>query len=373
MSRYGYGGGYGGWAPYVSVGQKIAKGHAAAKKLAAKEKRQPQPIKLDGKKIAKTFWGLKWCENLDKYQDISNRLPRGATYVRNGSVADLVIEPGRVRAIVGGSEAYTIDIKIKTLAAADWKSISRDCAQEIESLLDLLQGRFSDGVMQRLTRTDGGLFPRNNEITMSCSCPDYAGVCKHIAATFYGVAARLDQQPDLLFKLRNVDHLELISHATNAASLDQALGGAGDGSLAESDLGSLFGIELESSAPPATSKIKKSKTKPPAQRALPKRAATVAQRVKPASPVPTPQPKKSSAATPVPASPAIKPATKAKAKAKAISKAKSKPVARPSASKKPSPKVARTAVVTTAKKSTSASPKPPPTAAKKQPSKPKPK
>ena len=366
MSRYGYGGyggGYGGWAPYVSVGQKIALGHAAAKKLAAKENRQPQPIKLDGKKIAKTFWGLKWCENLDKYQDISNRLPRGATYVRNGSVADLVIEPGRVRAIVGGSEAYTIKIEIKTLAAAEWKSISHDCAQEIESLLDLLQGRFSDGVMQRLTRTDGGLFPRKSEISMSCSCPDYAGVCKHIAATFYGVAARLDQQPDLLFKLRNVDHLELISHATNAASLDQALSSAASGSLDNSDLESLFGIELESTTPPTTSRIKKSKTKPPATRPLSKKAATVAKRVKPAPPVPTPKPKKSTPATRAPASPAIRLATKAKAKAK--------PVASPPATKKPSPKVARTAVVTTASKSTSATPPAKKSAAQKKSSKPK--
>ncbi len=260
------------WAPYVPVGQKIAKGHAAAKKLAAKEGRAASPVKLDGKKIAKTFWGLKWCENLERYQDISNRLPRGATYVRNGSVTDLVIEPGRVRAIVGGSEAYTIKIEIQTLKPAVWKAIGQDCAQSIDSLLDLLQGRFNEGVMQRLTQADGGLFPHSNEIKMSCSCPDYATVCKHVAATFYAVAARLDTQPELLFKLRNVDHLELIRQATTAANLDQAFGAADGSTLSDGELGDIFGIEMETPSPragkrspkPATTRQKAAKPQPAA-------------------------------------------------------------------------------------------------------------
>ncbi len=258
---------YGGWGPYIPVAKKIALGHTAAKKLAKKEGREPTPVTIEGRKIGKTFWGEKWRENLERYRDFDNRLPRGATYVRNGSVADLVIESGQIRAIVGGSEAYTINIKIQTLKSAVWKAILRDCAQEIDSLFDLLQGRFTDGVMQRLTRTDGGLFPRPNEITMSCSCPDYAGVCKHIAATFYGVAVRLDSQPELLFKLRSVDHLELISHATSAGNLDRALHDKSESGLSNSDLSQIFGIELESSsdpsladsAPPPASKGRKKK------------------------------------------------------------------------------------------------------------------
>lgn len=247
--RYSGYGGYGQWAPYVPVGQKIALGVKAAKQLAKKERREPAHIKIEGRKIATTFWGLKWCENLERYQDFSNRLPRGATYVRNGSVADLVIEAGKVRAIVGGSEAYTIEIKINTLAPKDWQNIGRDCAQEIESLLDLMQGKFNEGVMRRLTQAEGGLFPHKKEISMKCSCPDYAGVCKHIAATFYGVAARLDRQPELLFKLRNVDHLELIGQATAAANLDRAFGSGSGNTIADSELGSIFGIELEKATP----------------------------------------------------------------------------------------------------------------------------
>jgi uncharacterized Zn finger protein len=260
MSWYGYGD----FAPYVPVATKIARGHAAAKKLAAREGRSPAPVKIEGRKIAKTFWGIKWCENLERYRDYANRLPRGATYVRNGSVADLVIEPGCVRAVVGGSEAYTINIKIKTLPPAVWNAIGRDCASEIESLFDLLQGRFSDAVMTRLTRAEDGLFPRPNEITMSCTCPDGAGVCKHIAATMYGVGSRLDVRPELLFTLRKVDHHELIGHAATTANLDQSLSSADGMALSDGELRDIFGIEMEPSAKTAgkkpTRKTVKNKT-----------------------------------------------------------------------------------------------------------------
>ena len=233
------------WGPYVSVSEKKELGRAAAAKLAKKEGRDPCPVQAVGRELAKTFWGKKWCENLDRYSSIANRLPRGATYVRNGSVADLVIESGRVRAIVGGSEAYTVTIRIGTLSSKTWKAIQRDCASGIETLLELLQGRFSTQVMTRLTQERGGLFPEKSEISMSCSCPDAAGVCKHIAAVFYGVAVRLDQQPELLFRLRNVDHLELPGRAGVAAALDEALGVSSQGEFAEGDLGNIFGIELE--------------------------------------------------------------------------------------------------------------------------------
>lgn len=233
------------WGPYVSVSEKKELGRAAAAKLAKKEGRDPCPVQAVGRELAKTFWGKKWCENLDRYSSIANRLPRGATYVRNGSVADLVIESGRVRAIVGGSEAYTVTISIGTLSSKTWKAIQKDCASGIETLLELLQGRFSTEVMTRLTQERGGLFPERSEISMSCSCPDAAGVCKHIAAVFYGVAVRLDQQPELLFRLRNVDHLELTGRAGSAAALDAALGVSSQDEFAGEDLGSLFGIELE--------------------------------------------------------------------------------------------------------------------------------
>jgi len=239
---------FGGYRPYVPVARRRASAATFAAKLAKKEKRTLEPIELTGRTIAASFWGKAWCENLESYSDFANRLPRGRTYVRNGSVIDLVIERGKVRAIVSGSDIYRVSIDIKTLSKPDWSRIKKDCASSIDSLIDLLQGRFDQGIMQRLTQPEGGLFPQPDEIAMKCSCPDWAGMCKHVAATLYGVGARLDTAPELLFTLRNVDHLELISQAVDADNLDQNLRGHTDVALAGADLGEIFGIDLDAGA-----------------------------------------------------------------------------------------------------------------------------
>ena len=243
MSRYdNY---YGDWAPYVPVAQRQAKAAKYAAAVAKKEKRTLAPVKIEGRTIAKSFWGKAWCDNLERYSDYSNRLPRGGTYVRNGSVVDLQIGKGSINAIVSGSEVYTIKIKIATLAQEVWEKIKKDCSRSIDSLLDLLQGKFDQGVMERLTQKEDGLFPRPKEISLDCSCPDSAGMCKHIAATMYGVGHRLDSSPELLFQLRAVDHLELIGAAVSADNLQKSLASANDNALAGNDLGELFGIELD--------------------------------------------------------------------------------------------------------------------------------
>ena len=231
--------------PYVPVAQRRAQAAKYAAKLAKKEKRTLSPIRLTGRLIAASFWGKAWCENLERYSDFENRLPRGRTYVRNGSVIDLHIERGKVRAVVSGSEVYRVTIDIKTLAAATWTRIKTDCSRSIDSLIDLLQGRFEQAIMQRLTQRDSGLFPQPREIKMTCTCPDWAGMCKHVAATLYGIGARLDSAPELLFTLRAVDHLELISQAVAADNLTEALQGDGKPALAASDLGEIFGINLD--------------------------------------------------------------------------------------------------------------------------------
>lgn len=236
--------GFYGFREYVPAAQKRARGLKHAASVAKKEGRELSPVTIEGRKIAKTFWGLAWCDNLQRYSDFSNRLPRGATYVRNGSVLDLVIQPGRIEAIVAGSEAYTVKITITELSKATWQTIKRDCTTSIDSLLDLLAGKFSDGVMQRLTRRDDGLFPAPKEIKMQCSCPDSSYCCKHLAAVMYGVGSRLDKQPELLFTLRKVDPQELVSQAVSAGNLEHELAGE-PGTLNDQDLGALFGIELD--------------------------------------------------------------------------------------------------------------------------------
>src|SRR5688572_26552327 len=239
---------YYGFRPYVGVAERRAK---AKRELAKLEKKghKASPVVIDGRRIAATFWGTAWCDNLESYSDFENRLPRGRTYVRNGSVCDLQIEPGKVSARVCGSELYRVTIKIKPLADAVWKDVKRQCAGQIGSLVELLQGRLSKGVMEVVTRRDGGLFPKPKEIQMSCSCPDWAGMCKHVAATLYGVGARLDHEPELLFRLREVDHLELIAQAGEAPVATSAT--AGKKIIAADALGDVFGIDLDVAPAPA--------------------------------------------------------------------------------------------------------------------------
>jgi uncharacterized Zn finger protein len=254
---------YYGFKPYVPVARRRAQAAKYAAGLAKKEKRQLAPVKIEGRKIASSFWGQAWCDNLEQYSDFANRLPRGRTYVRNGSVIDLQIKPGLVEAIVSGSDIYRVEIEIETLSRPLWTKIKQDCGQSIHSLLDLLQGRFDQGIMQRLTQREEGLFPQPKEIEMECSCPDWAGMCKHIAAVLYGVGARLDAAPEMLFTLRSVDHLELISQAMAADNLEQSLTARGEQSLAGTDLGQMFGIELDQ-APAAAKKPRKGRTLPAA-------------------------------------------------------------------------------------------------------------
>ena len=146
----------------------------------------------------------------ESFSDFANRLPRGRTYVRNGSVCHLALGKGTIDALVCGRDLYTVAIRVKPLPSKLWADITRQCAGQIASLLDLLKGRLSDGVMAVVTDQRRGLFPQPDEITMRCSCPDWAVMCKHVAAVLFGVGARLDQAPELLFRLRGVDHEELV-------------------------------------------------------------------------------------------------------------------------------------------------------------------
>ena len=203
---------YFGWHPYVPVAEKRRQAERKLAKL-KKQGHSVAPVKIEGRTIAKSFWGKSWCTNLERYSDYENRVPRGRTYVRNGSVVDLQIAKGKVTAMVAGSSLYKINITIAPVAAARWKAICRDCAGTINSLVELLQGRLAKGVMDRVCREGDGLFPSPEEIKLSCSCPDWADMCKHVAAALYGVGARLDEKPQLLFVLRGVDENELLARA----------------------------------------------------------------------------------------------------------------------------------------------------------------
>lgn len=232
--------GYSSWGRYVPVAERRAN---AAKLLKASQKKGVafNPVVVEGRSISKTFWGKAWCDNLEAYSDYENRLPRGRTYVRNGSILDLQISSGQVSAKVMGSQLYRVTVTIAPMAADLWHRLVAACTGKIDSLIELLQGRFSHSVMEILTKQENGLFPKPKEISMKCSCPDWAEMCKHVAATLYGVGSILDRQPESLFVLRHVDHLDLISqaHVTPALVGAQEVGGT----FSEGELSALFGSE----------------------------------------------------------------------------------------------------------------------------------
>lgn len=233
-----------GWPPYVPVAKRREQ---AAKKINRLRKQgvDIQPVTIDGRKITRTFWGNAWCEHIESFSDYDNRLPRGRTYVRNGSVCHLELRKGKITGIVSGSKLYKIRGKIKVLSEQRWQQIKSLCAGQIGSILELLQGKLSDNIMGVVTDSQQGLFPSEEEIELSCNCPDWAHLCKHLAAILYGIGARLDQSPELLFALRGIDHKELIS-------TDIEIPSAGKRRRVTGNLTDVFGVDLSQTTEPAT-------------------------------------------------------------------------------------------------------------------------
>ncbi len=245
------------WKPYVSVGQR----QKLAEKAAAKAKKSGKnytPILAYRGAVAKTVWGKSWCDNLEAYSDYANRLPRGRTYVRNGSVIHLQLTAGAVHALVMGSSLYKVKVSVQPVQPAQWKSICQDSAGSIASLVEILQGKLSTAIMQRICEPGKGLMPTPKEINFDCSCPDWAGMCKHVSAVLYGVGARLDQQPELLFTLRHVDAKDLIQVADGGlvTALKASKAPKAAKVLDDSLLADVFGLEMaQASDAPAAKKV----------------------------------------------------------------------------------------------------------------------
>lgn len=203
--------GYGGFPPYVSVAEKKQKAQRSLKKL---QKQNPniRPVIIESAKIANSWWGISWCKNLERYADYLNRISRGKSYAKVGYIFDLQIEPGKITAIVGGSRSkpYNIEIKIDQLADEKWHSISERCSRQIDSITDLIAGKFPKELAGIFTEKGSGLFPSPKEIHFDCDCPDWADMCKHIASVLYGIGNRLDDDPLLFFAMRGLDMEALI-------------------------------------------------------------------------------------------------------------------------------------------------------------------
>jgi uncharacterized Zn finger protein len=272
---------YYGWKPYVSVAERRKKAEKAAAK-ATKGGASLSPVAPYRGAIAKTFWGKAWCDNLERYSDYANRLPRGRTYVRNGSVIDLRVGAGEVKAQVMGSSLYQVLVTIATVSEKQWRAVGADCASSINSLVELLQGKLSKAVMERICMPGTGLFPAPKEIKFTCSCPDSAAMCKHVAAVFYGVGARLDAQPELLFNLRRVDARDLVAQAGTGLS-KTGKAPARSKILDDSLMADVFGIEVDEIPPP---RHPQKPEKPVLKKSAPKKVvkSAVATVAKPAPP-----------------------------------------------------------------------------------------
>jgi uncharacterized Zn finger protein len=246
-----YGSGWGGFAPYVSKAEKLRQAEKAKATLLKKKGADIQPIVLDGHAIARTWWGQAWNQNLERYADYSNRLPRGRSYVRNGSVLDLKIAANTVTAIVAGSrpKPYDVTIKIKPLARKVEQALMAKSRAALDSLQSLLSGEFPAELKESFLEKGTGLFPAPQEIAFSCSCPDWASMCKHVAAALYGAAVRLDEKPELFFALRGVKIDDFVGRMVKRES-DKMLRRAKSKSARvieaeEGDLSKLFGIAMD--------------------------------------------------------------------------------------------------------------------------------
>jgi len=239
---------------YISVAEKRAK---ALRKLQQLRKKNPnlRPVAVEGRTLARTWWGKAWNQNLERYADFSNRIGRGRSYVCHGAVLDLQIAPGEVLALVQGTRStpYKVAVRIQPIDRSEWKQIAQACSERIGSMQELLAGRFPKDLAEVFTAQGGGLFPSPKQITFECSCPDWASMCKHVAAVLYGIGTRLDEDPQLFFVLRKADVNDLVARTlrdTSEKLLKQARRKTGR-VIEDADLGEVFGIELDG---PATSK-----------------------------------------------------------------------------------------------------------------------
>lgn len=216
-----------------------------AKELLKLQKERPnaRPVVVSRQKLAKTWWGQTWNKNLERYSDYSNRLPRGRSYVRAGNILDLQIGVGQVEAVVLGGDVYQVNIAIKPLSAAQWKHVVKVCGNRIAGLEQLCEGEFPAEFNELFSAQGSGLFPVPKDIQFDCSCPDWAGMCKHVAAVLYGIGVRFDEDPTLFFKLRDIPFEQLLKKSIERKSKEMLMNAEKVTSrvLSEEDATALFG------------------------------------------------------------------------------------------------------------------------------------
>lgn len=237
--------GYYGFPKYESVTEKKAKAIKALEKL-KKKNPEIEPVIIEGRTLARSWWGKAWNLNLESYADYGNRIARGKSYVRNNTVLDLKVSKGKVEAKVQGSRSkpYDVKIRIDTLSSEKWEQVTALCNHRIGSLEQLVEGKFPKELEVLFKDKKYGMFPSPKEIHFECSCPDWASMCKHVAAVLYGIGARLDLNPMIFFELRGLDGQELVRKSMER-KLESMLKNAGKKSkreIAYEDISNIFGL-----------------------------------------------------------------------------------------------------------------------------------
>lgn len=225
------------YGPYVNRATKQKNANREATKL-KKKGVKVSPVKIEGRTIAKSFWGKAWCDDLERNGPDANRLAKARTYARNGSIVHLELSKNKVRAIVAGSSIYQVEIVFNELEQAKWLAFQNKCKGQVSSLVDLLAGKIPESVMKLVSEEGQGLFPGTGKMKFSCTCPDFTSLCKHVAAVLYGVGSRLDSDPELIFRLRGVDPRDLLPEIKSLTK------SSNQKAISNEELEDIFGVDI---------------------------------------------------------------------------------------------------------------------------------
>lgn len=208
-----------------------------------------RPIKVQGGiktksergEIGSTWWSKRWIGVLESFS-MGTRLTRGRSYARQGQVISIDIEPGVVKAKVQGSQPkpYNIKIQLRPLSDQDWEEVTEAMASQAIFAAKLLAGEMPTNIEEAFHAVKLSLFPTAaKDLVTDCSCPDWANPCKHIAAVYYLLAERFDEDPFLIFKLRGRTKDEIIQalreKRTETLPVESAAPSASDDSIQADD------------------------------------------------------------------------------------------------------------------------------------------
>ncbi len=164
--------------------------------------------------FGRTWWSQRWLRPLDELDAVfDGRLSRGRALARDGGVLQIRVEPGVILATVKGSywERYDTAIEVPALAESVWARVIDELTRDTLAEATLLAGEMPTGIEAAFARVGARLFAESDELIAECACADGYRPCKHILATMYAMAARLDQEPLLLFQLRGKSSAALLS------------------------------------------------------------------------------------------------------------------------------------------------------------------